>query len=192
MFVIERYFSNWRNFYVHESSPSERGASIKLKRNVNKYVASQYFTDKPLGSYVNDCQNQDLENQTFDDESLDLVVTQDVMEHLYDPGKAFAEIARTLKKGGAHVFTVPIINRHKPTEIWAVKGEDNNPVFLKTPEWHENPVDLKGSPVTMHWGFDIVDFIKEKSGLNTTIEYLDMLEYGIRAELIEVFISIKE
>jgi hypothetical protein len=64
--------------------------------------------------------------------------------------------------------------------------------FLKTPEWHGNPVDAKGSPVTIHWGFDIVDFIKEKSGLNTTIEYIDDLHFGIRAEFIEVLVSKKE
>ena len=43
----------------------------------------------------------------------------------------------------------------------------------------------------MHWGFDIVDFIEEKSGLNTVIEHIDNLEYGIRAELIEVLVSKK-
>ncbi|MCX6303952.1 MAG: class I SAM-dependent methyltransferase [Bacteroidetes bacterium] len=191
MLIIELYYPAWRSFDIHESSPSQSGASLKLQNSARNYVPSQYFPDKPFGTMVGDFQNQDLENQTFPDESFDLVVTQDVMEHLYDPGKAFAEIARTLKKGGAHIFTVPLIRRNKPTEIWAVKGEDNNPVFLKTPEWHENPVDPNGSAVTMHWGFDIVDFIREKSGLETTIEYIDNLDYGIRAELIEVVVSQK-
>jgi hypothetical protein len=63
---------------------------------------------------------------------------------------------------------------------------------LKNPEYHKNPVDPKGSPVTMHWGFDIVNYIKEKSGLETTIEYIDDLNYGIRSEYIEVLVSIKK
>ena len=37
------------------------------------------------------------------------------MEHIFDPSKAFSEIARTLKTGGAHIFTVPLINKNKPT-----------------------------------------------------------------------------
>ncbi len=192
MLIIESYYPNWRSLNIHESSPSNRGASLKLGKSVKNYVASQYFPDKPFGMQINNFYNQDLENQSFKNESFDIVVTQDVMEHLYDPGKAFAEIARTLKKGGAHIFTVPIINKHKSTEVWAVKEENNSPVFLKTPEWHGNPVDSKGSPVTMHWGFDIVDFIKEHSGLDTTIEHIDNLDYGIRAELIEVMVSQKK
>ena len=192
MLIIEKYYPNWRDLHIHESSPSNRGASLKLIKGAENYIASQYNPHKPFGTLIENYINQDLENQTFNDETFDLVITQDVMEHLYEPDKAFAEIARTLKRGGSHIFTVPIINRHKPSEVWAIKGENNSPFFLITPEWHGNPVDSKGSPVTMHWGFDIVSFIKEKSGLETTIEYLDNLDYGIRAELIEVFISKKE
>ncbi len=113
------------------------------------------------------------------------------MEHVYNPEKAFSEIARTLKKGGAYIFTVPLINKHKKTEVWAVKGINGQPIFVKEPEWHGNPVDSNGSPVTMHWGYDIVTFIKESSRLETTIEYLDNLNFGIRAEYIEVLVSIK-
>ncbi|HEY3251746.1 MAG TPA: class I SAM-dependent methyltransferase, partial [Ignavibacteria bacterium] len=133
----------------------------------------------------------DIENQTFNDEIFDIIVTQDVMEHVYNPEKAFKEIARTLKKGGAHIFTVPIVNKHKSTEVWAKKGDNGEPIFLNKPEYHGNPIDPKGSPVTMHWGFDIVDFIKSKSDLDTKIEYIDNLDFGVRAEFIEVLVSLK-
>lgn len=191
MVVIEKYFPNWRNLTIHESSPGRSGASLKLKKNVKNYIVSQYFPNDPFGDLINGFQNQDLENQTFEDEVFDIVITQDVMEHIYNPKKAFSEIARTLKNGGVHIFTVPIVNKFNQTEVWAVKGENNEPIFLKKPEWHGNPVDLKGSPVTMHWGFDIIDFIKESSGLKTTIEYIDDLNLGIRAEFNEVLISKK-
>jgi SAM-dependent methyltransferase len=191
MMIIEKYYPNWKDLDIHESSPENRGASLKLQKAAKKYIASQYFPDKPFGIKIDSYINQDLENQTFKDESFDIVITQDVMEHIYNPEKAFKEIARTLKNGGAHIFTVPIINKHKPTEVWAVKGEDSQPVFLKIPEWHGNPVDVKGSAVTMHWGFDIVDYIKEKSALETVIEYIDNLYYGIRGEFIEVLVSKK-
>jgi SAM-dependent methyltransferase len=191
MLMIELYYPNWKDLKIHESSPINRGTSLKLKKYCKNYVSSQYYPDKPFGEMVGDHRNEDLENQTFPDNSFDIIVTQDVMEHIYNPEKAFSEIARTLKKGGSHIFTVPIINRHKPTEIWATKGENGNPIFLKTEEYHGNPVDPNGSPVTMHWGFDIVEFIKSKSGLETTVEYIDNLKYGIRAEFIEVLISVK-
>ncbi|MGA1977599.1 MAG: class I SAM-dependent methyltransferase [Bacteroidales bacterium] len=191
MIVIEKYFPDWENLDIHESSPANRGASIKLKNKAKRYLGTQYFPGKPPGVIIGNWQNQDMENQTFRDESFDIVITQDVMEHVYNPAKVFSEIARTLKKGGAHVFTVPLINKHKKTEVWAIKGENGSPIFPKEPEYHGNPIDPKGSPVTMHWGYDIIDFIKKNSGLETTIEYIDNLDFGIRAEYIEVLISKK-
>ena len=44
------------------------------------------------------CEN--LEELTFPDESIDLHISQDVMEHVFQPKRAFAEIARTLRPGG--------------------------------------------------------------------------------------------
>lgn len=191
MLTIKNTFPNWKDINIHESSPGDRGHSVTLKRNVNQYIASQFYANKPLGSFVNGVRNENLENQTFEDESFDLVVTSDVMEHIYEPEKAFKEIHRTLKPGGAHIFSVPIINKHKPTQRWANKGKNGEPEFLFEPEWHGNPVDAKGSPVTMHWGYDIVDFIKAQTGDDCHIEYIDDLKFGIRAEYIEIIVAKK-
>lgn len=46
--------------------------------------------------------------------------------------------------------------------------------------------------VTVNWGYDITNFIFENSGLFTEIVLLDMLEFGIRAEYIEVLIARKD
>lgn len=191
MVTLEKYYPNWKELAVHESSPSDRAASIKLKEKCKHYTASQYYPNHAFGSMVNGTRNEDLEHQTFENNVFDLVITQDVMEHIYDPEKAFSEIGRTLKPNGAHIFTVPIINKHKKTEVWATKAADGSPIFTQTEEYHGNPVDPKGSPVTMHWGFDIVDCIRSSSGLQTTIEYIDNLDYGIRGEYIEVLVSKK-
>jgi hypothetical protein len=45
--------------------------------------------------------------------------------------------------------------------------------------------------VTVNWGYDITNFIFETSRLFTEIVFLDILEYGIRAEYIEVLITRK-
>lgn len=113
------------------------------------------------------------------------------MEHIYEPEKAFKEIYRTLKPGGAHIFSVPIINKHKATQRWATKNDDGSPNFLFEPEWHGNPVDKKGSPVTFHWGYDIKDFIEKHTGALCEIIYIDDLSYGIRAEYIEIVVMKK-
>jgi hypothetical protein len=191
MYVIEKFYPHWRALNIHESSPGNRGASLKLRNKCGNYVATHYFADKQRGQEVAVYINQDLESQTFEDESFDLVITQDVMEHVFNPDKAFSEIARTLKKGGAHIFTVPLVNKSKPSAKWATINDDGTVNFLKAPEYHGNPIDKKGSPVSMHWGYDICEFIFRSSGLYTTIIFIDNLDLGIRAEYIEVLLSRK-
>ena len=192
MLTIDKYYPNWNELSIHESAPSDDSLSNKLKDNCKSFTATQYYRGQPNGKIINGFRNEDLENQTFKDESFDIVITQDVMEHIYEPEKAFMEIARTLKKGGACIFNVPIINKHKETEIWATKGKGGKPEFLKNPEYHKNPVDLEGSPVTMHRGFDIVDYIKKRAAWKLIIEYINNLGYGIRAEYIEVLVTVKK
>ncbi len=192
MYCIEKYYPNWKQLQIHESSPSQRGASVKLQSNCKNYIGSHYFENFPVGKvHSTGWRNEDLENQTFPDESFDLVITQDVMEHLFDPARGFSEIARTLKPGGAHIFTVPILNKEKPSRVAAKKDKNGEITYFCKAEYHGNPINNKGSLVTMHWGYDICDFILKKSCLYTTIVYIDNLSLGIRAEYIEVLVSRK-
>ncbi len=192
MYCIEHFYPNWKQLDIHESSPAERGASLKLSSNCRNYLGTQYFPNFPLGEiHSSGWRNEDLENQTFADESFDLVISQDVMEHVFNPAKTFSEIGRTLKPGGAHIFTVPLVKKNQPSVVNAKKDENGNTVILLYPDYHGNPVDNQGSLVTMYWGYDICDSILKHSGLYTTIVYLDNISLGIRAELIEVLISRK-
>lgn len=191
MAVLEDNYPNWQNLKIHESSPMDRGASVKIKKHAKHYTPTQYFPHHKFGSMVDGFRNEDLEKQTFKSSTFDIVITLDVMEHVYDPKRVFSEIARTLKKDGAYIFTVPIINKHAKTQVWAKKGKNGGPIFLHDPEYHGNPVDPKGSPVTMHWGYDIVDFIKKSSGMDAHIIAQYSKEKGIMGEYCEVVVAIK-
>jgi GT2 family glycosyltransferase/glycosyltransferase involved in cell wall biosynthesis/SAM-dependent methyltransferase len=59
---------------------------------------------EPLGPRAT---NQNLERLTFEDASLDIVVTSDVMEHVRLDDLAHREIRRVLRPGGVYLFTVP-------------------------------------------------------------------------------------
>lgn len=177
---------------IHESSPAPRGTSLRLAGAAKNYIATQYYPGVPLGKRYKGFRNESLESLTFKDSSLDLHITQDVFEHVLDPARAFMEIARTLKPGGAHVFTTPLVNKSSATEFCARKGPDGSiEQLIHPPEYHGNPVCQEGSLVTVHWGYDITSFILKACGLFTEIVYIDALEFGIRAELIEVLITRK-
>ncbi|WP_081602552.1 methyltransferase domain-containing protein [Afipia felis] len=106
--VLSEVAPNWRYLKIHESSPAPRGISIALKRDCPQYIGSHYYPDKPFGSLVDGWRNEDLRKQTFEDGGFDLVISLDVMEHVFHPDEVFKEIHRTLKPGGMYVSTFPI------------------------------------------------------------------------------------
>ena len=145
-------------------------ASVKIRKGSKNYTSSQFFPNHPFGELVNRVRNEDLKNQKFENEVFDLVITQDVFEHLNKPTKAFAEIHRTLQKGGARILTEPIENRFDSTVRWAEFDSTGNLNFLFTPEYHGNPVNDEGSPVFWHYGYDIADMIEKSMGVKPYIQ----------------------
>jgi SAM-dependent methyltransferase len=152
-------------------------------------VGTHYYPHVPAGDVYHGIRCENLEHLTFPDASFDLVVTQDVMEHVLDPGRAFAEIARTLVPGGIHVFTVPFYDRQE-TVIRASRAAAGIE-YLEPAQYHGNPIDDRGSLVTAEWGRDIVPFIERTSGLRTRI--YGVLDRGVlkRGHVLYVFVSRK-
>lgn len=69
---------------------------------------SAYDTAKPLGSDLGKgIRNEDLQQLSFADASIDIVITSDVMEHVRVDARAHSEIVRVLKPSGVYLFTVP-------------------------------------------------------------------------------------
>lgn len=188
--VLEDFFPQWRELVVHESSPSG-SASKKLARECKQYTPTHWFPDTSAGQSMNGFRCENLENQTFPEGSFDLVITQDVFEHILDPAKGFREVARTLKAGGAHVFTIPWYYWQE-TLVRAVREADGSVRHLVEPDYHANPLDPKGSLVVTEWGADFCDFIYRHSGLTTTAVRMLDRHRGIEARFIEVFISQKQ
>lgn len=190
MKVIEMFYPNWRELSIHESSPVNRGTSLKLRTECKRYPPTQYWPDREVGMTYGGIINVNLEKQLFEKDMFDLVITQDVFEHLYDPESAVKEIYRTLKPNGSHICTVPLVNKSKPTEKWSIL-RNGEVLFLHKPEYHGNPVDPKGSPVSYHYGYDFAFLVQSWASFSTTMAYIDDITYGIRAEYIEVMVMKK-
>lgn len=128
---------------------------------------------------------EDLARQTFPDESFDLVITSDVLEHLPEARESMIEVARTLKTGGVHIFTVPWY-KEKGTLVRAklVSGEM---VHLEEPDYHGNPVSADGSLVITEWGREFPSLLAGWVNLPVSVFHLKDRKKGLDGEFIEVF-----
>jgi len=173
---------------ILESSPIG-SSSDKLRRECKEYVPTYFFPDVVLGAYKNGIRCENLEQMTFDDGGFDLVITQDVFEHILNPDKAFKEIARALKPHGAHIFTVPFFSS-KETVRRAAQST-NGITYLEEKIYHGDPINAAGSLVVTDWGHDLPDFVYRNGGMTTTIYQLRDANLGLEGEFLEVFVSRK-
>jgi len=188
--VLNLFFPKWKNYSIHESSPCGP-ASEYISRNCPKYTNSFYFPSMKLGTYRNGNRCENLERMTFSDNTFDLFITQDVMEHLNNPLRALREISRVLKRNGAHLFTVPIYQNICKSDPRINETDEGQIQLIKEPIYHGNPISNNGSLVTYDYGLDLPELIYKCSGMVTTIYICRDRQLGIDGEFLEVCISRK-
>jgi len=115
-------------------------AASALLRACAGYVRCSYLPGRAWGSQIEPgYYNQDLQRLTFADQSFDIVLTSDVMEHVRDSAAAHREILRVLRPGGAYIFTVPYDPR-AVDDICLVDTSTDVDVYLCEPQFHGDPL----------------------------------------------------
>jgi SAM-dependent methyltransferase len=190
LLVLEEVVPGWRGCDLFEGSPYGP-ASARLRRQCPGYVGSHYFVGADAGSTVGGVRCENLEALTFPNGSFDVVVTQDVFEHVLRPELAFAEIARVLRPGGRHVFTVPYYADRSTSLVRVVVRPDGGLEHLEPPEYHGNPIDGSGSLVVREWGRDLHEFVRRHASMSTVTYVFRDRRRGLDGEFLEVFVSSK-
>lgn len=183
--VLDRVCRDWRTKSIHESSPS----NDYIKNQANHYQWSQYLPEAEPGTFSVDgtrCEN--LESLTLESESIDIFIAQDVLEHVFTPAKAVAEVLRVIKAGGFFIFTCPRhvgVARSYPMALLS-----NNEIkhIQYPPEYHGSPVGDGQSLVTWKYGDDFEVLLAKWSGCATATYYTKDWSLGIDAEFNEVFV----
>ena len=135
----------------------------KLKTRYKNLVTSEFFPGFKSGEKIrykklNDSfiTNQDIEETSYKDNSIDLMIHGDVYEHIPSIKKALIEAKRILKRNGMMIFTMPLYDSLKKTTIRAeLKSGSIN--HIHEPMYHGNPVDEKGALVFCDPGRDFLD-----------------------------------
>ncbi|MGA9572315.1 MAG: class I SAM-dependent methyltransferase, partial [Lysobacterales bacterium] len=110
-------------------------------------VASEYFADHEPGemvqTHVGPVRNEDVTQLSFDDNSLDIILCFDVLEHVPDYRSALGEFHRVLDRGGQLVLSVPF-SFQQETHVRARIDKAGNIEHLVEPSYHGDPLSDQG------------------------------------------------
>jgi SAM-dependent methyltransferase len=117
--------------------------------SVHEYFGTGYFGQQHVpGELVGGIRHEDLQHCSFADDSIDFVLTSDVLEHVPDPYRAHREIHRVLRPGGSHIFTVPFHEGQAASDQTRARlREDGSIEHLVAPLFHHDPLSPSGALV---------------------------------------------
>jgi SAM-dependent methyltransferase len=146
--------SRARRIYVYEQvTPLYAILKQKLHAEV---VGSEYLGhDIAPGEQRDGVRHEDALHLSFEDESFDVVLSNDVYEHVPDIEQALREAQRVLRPGGSMLATIPFTFGEITTRrARLVEGRLEH---LLAPEYHGNPLSPEGSLVFYDFGWDVLD-----------------------------------
>ena len=132
-------------------------------KSLDGYFGSEFFPNKRLrsGDFVTvdgrKIRHEDLMNPSFPQNSLDLVISTEVFEHIPYPYLAHRRVHGILKIGGVHVFTVPFFSDKKSDSVFATLDIDGEVNFIGPPVMHGDPIRSEGVPVFTIFGQEMIN-----------------------------------
>jgi SAM-dependent methyltransferase len=133
-----------------------------LQGRYHKLTGSEYLGTKvPFGQFDEDgFRNETVVQLTFPSGGFDCVLSFDVLEHVPDYKAALAEFRRCLATRGHLLLSVPFISVPH-TVVRARVGSDDAVVHLLPPEYHGDALNPEGCLAFYHFGWDILDDLRD-------------------------------
>lgn len=136
--------------------PGIEGPFRRYLASLPGYTNSYLWDGVPRGKTHRGTRCEDLQDLTLPDDSVDLVVSSDILEHVREPVRAFTELRRVLRPGGLHVFTVPLAWPLPEQTLSRVEAREDGEERPAAPAvYHSSPTDPRGSLVYTDFGLDL-------------------------------------
>jgi SAM-dependent methyltransferase len=153
----------------HYLAPADRGRPIRSIMLAARFAVRMFRR----GGF----RHEDVEQLSFEDASLDFIVSNDVFEHVADPVRAFRECARVLKPGGVMFATFPFFSDMGSSRTRARLGSDGVEYLLPA-EYHGDPTSSSGALVFTDFGGDIFGMFFEAGFSSVRVDVFNDLELG--------------
>ena len=167
---------------------SSYGANFEfLTKHCTDFTFSEYFPGK--ARVVNGIRNEDITNLTFPSNSIDLLTSNGVMEHVPEDVQGYCECHRVLKPGGVLVFSVPLYDTPESVKLASVSGDGI--VWHGTPEYHDSRLQGPFSAPTFwrHSWRDMCDRVR-RVGFSS-VELVDVILSPAQGEPSRVVKAVK-
>jgi predicted HAD superfamily hydrolase/2-polyprenyl-3-methyl-5-hydroxy-6-metoxy-1,4-benzoquinol methylase len=129
----------------------------QVQKKARRSVGSEYLGIKRQGGKVyGGVRHEDALHLSFADVSFDLLVSNDVFEHVPDIEQALREALRVLKPGGTLLYSVPF-DLSAARTVRRACWQNGRIEHMLPPVYHGNPVADQGSLVFYDFGWDIID-----------------------------------
>jgi SAM-dependent methyltransferase len=135
----------------------------QIKRRYPRTIGSEYLNQDLQPGQMNGkgIRHESLTNLSFKSNVLDLILSFDVLEHIPDYKQALRECFRCLKADGILLFSVPFVKSSQSTITRAATQEDGKIMHFLPPEYHGDPLNPKGCLCFYHFGWDLLEELRE-------------------------------
>lgn len=157
------------------------GFALWLRRQLGeeRLICSEFLEDAE--QVFSEIPHQDLCALTFNDASFDLVLCNELFEHVQDLELAFREIARVLRPGGRLVATCPLAFGQRETILKAVHNPATGEAELSgEADYHGDPVrPQQGSLVYRIPGWVILEQLQQAGFSEARIHHIASWKHGV-------------
>ena len=157
------------------------GFASWMRRRVGdrNLICSEFLEESEIP--VSDIPHQDLCELSFSDQSFDLVLCNELFEHVRDLDQAFSEIHRVLRTDGRLVATCPLAFGQKESILKVrLNQQTGEPETIGQPEHHGDPVRPEnGSLVYRIPGWEILEQLQQAGFKMTAIHHICSWKHGV-------------
>ncbi|WP_431305760.1 class I SAM-dependent methyltransferase [Sediminicoccus sp. BL-A-41-H5] len=166
--------------YAHEAVTA---FSLLFRGLYPKFLGSEYASDAATAASLYPIPCVDITASGLPANTFDVVLSNEVLEHVPDLDAALRDTCRILKPHGRLIGTFPFTFRQQTTVKAVLEG--GRVRYLTTPEYHGNPIDPNGGSLVFQVpGWDIIDRARDAGFRDAWFTLIASFPLGITPVLV--------